>query len=92
MKTIHLLKADLLLQCLMAIVNLGLGVWALMDNVGLILMLYFQIVINLYHFVTNLIHLQAVDRNPIFTKYRKYYRNLCLVYVPSAILFTMLFF
>lgn len=88
MKPIYILKADLYFQYVLVAVNLCLAVYAFVEIWSLILMLYLQFFINLYHFFTNFFHLKSRCLHPWFTKCRNAYKDLTLYYVPSAILVT----
>jgi hypothetical protein len=85
MKPLTLSKVDLYFQYLLATINFCLGVASIADRGTVLLMLTFQMFINLYHFFTNSAHLYAKHRSIVFTKLRDFYSTLSLIYVPSAI-------
>lgn len=90
MKTFNLGKVDLYFQYILATLN------ALITMVGFaaphffLLLALLQIFINIYHFFTNLIHLQAQHRSIGYTKYRVGYLWLTIIYVPTAAIITWL--
>lgn len=88
MKPLNLSKADLYIQYFLVAINFGLGIFSLTTPAGVLLMLTFQIVINLYHFFTNFAHLEANHKSIGYTKYRLFYHRLTLIYVPTAALIT----
>jgi|GEM_PF-2739987 len=85
MKPLTLSKVDLYFQYLLATINFCLGIVSIADKGMVLLMLTFQMFINLYHFFTNSAHLYAQHRSIVSTKLRDFYSTLSLIYVPSAI-------
>lgn len=89
MKTIHILKADLYFQCLLACLNAYLLLTALRANNGFVLVILFQAFINIYHFFTNLIHIGESNKAWYYLRYRYYYMYLTIFYLPVGFLFTL---
>ena len=91
MKTISLGKIDLYTQYFLACINTCaiIAVAFNTDFFGPLLLI--QIFINLYHFFTNMVHLNANHRSVGFAQYRSYYQTLSLVYVPVGFILTLAF-
>ncbi len=90
MKPLNLTKVDLYFQYIIAIANITVTMAGFAENVYFVILLIMQLFINIYHFCTNYAHLQAKHRSVGFTKYREFYKNLTLVYVPTASLMTVI--
>lgn len=90
MNPLNLSKVDLYFQYLVAIVNIAITMLGFAESVYFVILLVMQLFINIYHFCTNYAHLQAKHRSVGFAKYRELYKNLTLVYVPTASLMTVI--
>lgn len=90
MKTAEFLRIDLAIQYTLAGVNLLLIIAGFIDAQFWSWMLFNQIFLNIYHFITNSLHLKAQHRSVGFSYDRKRYMNLCLAYVPIGCVITIL--
>lgn len=89
MKTSHFLRIDLAIQYTLAGVNLLLIIAGFINVDFWYWVIYNQIIINVYHFITNAIHLKAEHRSLGFSYQRKRYINLCIGYVPICCAITI---
>ena len=82
MKTINLNKIDLDIQYAAAFINLAFIIAGIVNANYFVLVVMFQACINIYHFITNFIHISVEHKSLGFTKYRHGYTLLTLIYVP----------
>lgn len=90
MKPLTLSQVDLYIQYALITVNIIITMLGVAMPPFFLLLAIVQLFINIYHFVTNLMHLYARHRSVGFTSYRQQYFWLTVIYVPVASLLTWL--
>lgn len=82
MKPLNLLRTDLYIQYGLAAINLCALLATAISRESFVALMVVQVTINVYHFCTNLIHINAKHRSLGFARYRDTYFDLTMIYVP----------